>query len=58
MILGNGNGNELMKAPSANNQAPNKLQAPSANGLILLAHGFGVWSLEILWNLKPGIWNF
>jgi hypothetical protein len=47
-----------MKAPSANIQAPEKLQASSSNSNAYRTLALGVWTLVFLWMLELGIWNF
>jgi hypothetical protein len=46
-----------MKHPNTNIQAPEKRQTSSSKSLSM-AGGFEIWSLEFLWGLELGIWDF
>src|ERR1051326_1501746 len=47
-------GDRRRKTPSTKSQAPKKSQVPIAKGWGC----FGIWELELLWDLGFGIWCF
>ena len=43
----------VREIPNNKNQKPNKSQIP-----MIKKYSFGVWDLELIWNLTFGSWNF